>query len=286
MPKLSLKILACEIAQREINFASAQSPHLLDLEFLPVGHHDEPQKGRLDLQTRLEAVPAEKYDAILVGYGICSQMLNGLTARHTPLVIPRAHDCITFFLGSKERYERVFRQCPGTYYFTAGWIEFPQRKTLRQSGLGAFREMTEVIGNQASPFGLGQSFSDLVAKYGEENARYILEVTQRWADHYDRGALISFDCTAHLGLGEKVKCTCRKRGWRFEELPGDLGLLQRWLAGQWDDPSFLIVPPKHRVLPSYNERIIEAQPADLSATATEAARPLPIDHAPPCEIKS
>lgn len=259
-PKLSLKILACEIAQREICFAAAQSPHLSEVEFLPVGHHDEPRSGHRDLQARIDAAPAGRYDAILVGYGLCSLMLSGLTARHTQLVVPRAHDCITLFLGSKERYGQLFQSCPGTYYFTAGWLEFPQRKTVRKAGLGGLREMTEDIGSQTTPFGLEQSFADLVAKYGEENARYLLEVTQRWADHYGRGALISFDCTAQLGLRDKVKNICEKRGWQFDELAGDLGLLQRWLGGQWDDREFLIVPPQQSVYPSYNDQIIQARP--------------------------
>ncbi len=258
--KLSLKILACEIAQREICFAAAQTPHLLEVEFLPVGHHDEPRKGHRDLQARIDAVPAGRYDAILVGYGLCSLMLSGLTAGHTRLVVPRAHDCITLFLGSKERYSQLFQSCPGTYYFTAGWLEFPQRKTVRSAGLDALREMTDDIGSQTTPFGLGQSFADLLAKYGEENARYLLEVTQQWADHYDRGALISFDCTAQLGLRDRVKDICEKRGWQFDELAGDLGLLQRWLGGQWDDREFLIVQPQQSVYPSYNDQVIEARP--------------------------
>lgn len=257
-PKLSLKVLACEIAQREIGFAAAPSPHLLDLEFLPVGHHDEPRSGQRDLQARIDAAPAGRYDAILIGYGVCSAMIAGLTSRQTPLVIPRAHDCIALFLGSKERYERLFKACPGTYYFTAGWLEFPQRKTLRTGGLNAFREAADDVGNQTLPFGLENSLAELTAKYGEENARYLLEVTQSWADHYERGALISFDCTAPLGLRDKVERVCQKRGWRFEEMAGDLDLLRRWLAGSWDAREFLIVPPGQSVRLSYTDHIIES----------------------------
>ena len=120
-----LKIIACEIAFREICHIAAQSKHLLDLEFLTQGHHENPAAGRADIQQRIDAMPAGKYEAILLGYGLCSSILTGLTTAHTPLVIPRAHDCITFFLGSKERYQKMFASRPGTYYYTSGWLECP-----------------------------------------------------------------------------------------------------------------------------------------------------------------
>ncbi len=250
-----LKILACEVACREIGFAAAHSPNMVDMEFLPVGHHDDPQHGRLDLQARVNSAPEGKYDAILVGYGICNLMLNGLAAHRTPLVIPRAHDCITFFLGSKERYHQVFHACPGTYYFTAGWLEFPQRKARANGSQSAGEE----VGAQASPFALGKSYAELVAKYGEENARYLLEVTERWTQSYQRGLLIHFDFNQRLELREKVAEICRRHGWSMDELKGDLGLLQRWVDGAWNENDFLIVPPGQAVYPSYNDHVIEAR---------------------------
>src|SRR6476620_3424328 len=102
-----LKIIACEIALREIAFLAAQSPHLVDFEFLTQGLHDHPNLGRDEVQKRVDAIPEGKYDAVLIGYALCGNIIAGLRATHTPLVIPRAHDCITFFLGSKERYQQL-----------------------------------------------------------------------------------------------------------------------------------------------------------------------------------
>ena len=108
-----LKMIACEIAARELYYTAARSAHLVDLELLTQGHHDTPATGREAIQDRINAVPADKYDAIVLGYGLCSNILVGLTTRHTRLVIPRAHDCITFFLGSKARYQQCFADHPG-----------------------------------------------------------------------------------------------------------------------------------------------------------------------------
>jgi hypothetical protein len=250
-----LKLIACEVACREIGLTAAYSPHMIDMEFLPVGHHDDPKTGHKDLQTRVHSAPAGKYDAILAGYGICNQMLNGLTANHTPIIIPRAHDCITFFLGSKERYQEVFNACPGTYYFTAGWLEFPKRKARAQGGKAA----SEYVGAQVSPFSMGKSYAELVAKYGEDNARYLIEVTEKWTQSYQRGTLIHFDFNQALGLREKVAEICRQHGWTMDELKGDLGLLQRWVNGQWDAGDFLTVQPGQAVFPTYDQRVIEAK---------------------------
>ena len=132
-----LKLIACEIAVREFCFAAARSINIIDPEFLNQGYHDTPGKGREAVQQRIDAVPEGKYDAIVLGYALCSNILTGLTARHTRLVIPRAHDCITFFLGSKERYQECFEENPGTYYYTSGWLECTRRRcTAGQEGMG------------------------------------------------------------------------------------------------------------------------------------------------------
>ena len=81
-PSRLFKIIACEIAVREICHVAASSTNLADVEFLTQGHHDKPCAGRADIQQRVDAVPAGRYDAILIGYGLCSNMLAGLRAGH------------------------------------------------------------------------------------------------------------------------------------------------------------------------------------------------------------
>jgi Protein of unknown function (DUF1638) len=258
MPKADekfLKVIACEIAFREICHVVAQCRHVVDVEFLTQGLHDHPNAGREELQKRIDAVPPKKYDGILVGYALCGNLITGLRTAHTPLVIPRGHDCITFFLGSKERYQQLSESHPGSYYYTSGWLECLRRRGDRASLLDMrFLPSRAGLNTETEP-----AYADWVKKYGEERAQYLLEVMGQWTDSYTHGILIDFDFAKPLRLREQVSQICERRGWNFEQVPGDLQLLQRWLNGDWDNDSFLILQPGEKVEPSYDPSIIRAE---------------------------
>ena len=260
-----LRVIACDIAFREICLVAARSRNLTDLEFLTQGLHDTPTLGRKAVQERIDAVPAGRYDAILLGYALCGNIIAGLKAGRTPLVIPRGHDCITFFLGSKERYQQVAESSPGTYYYSSGWLECLRRRGEKSaSGSAQFLPTRAGLGGDVS-----SEYEHWVRKYGEEEARYLLQEMDRWTAHYTQGVLIDFDFTRPLRLDEQVKDICLQRGWQYGEIPGDLGLLQRWLDGEWDPENYLVVQPGETVVPTYAEGIIAAEPA-----APEGAAPI------------
>ena len=105
---MRLKLIACEIAFREICLCAANSRNVVDPQFLPKGLHDiETRDMVARLQEEIDGTD-EKYGAILLGYGLCNNGTVGLVARNAPLVLPKAHDCITFFLGSRRRYQEFF----------------------------------------------------------------------------------------------------------------------------------------------------------------------------------
>jgi hypothetical protein len=246
-----LKVLACEIAKRELEFAAARSKNVIALEFLPQGYHDDPGSGRDKIQKHIDAVAGNKYDVIVLGYGLCGKILAGIACRHTPLVIPRAHDCITLFLGSKERYQKCFSDQPGTYYFTSGWLECAARQKKGISWGGAASPA-----NSAN--NLRATYDRWVEKFGEEQARFLLEEMTRWAETYSNGCLIDFEFLRALDLPAKVKPICTEKGWTYNELKGDLSLLQSMLDGPWPDSEFLVVQPGQKVIPTFDERIIAA----------------------------
>jgi hypothetical protein len=251
-----LKLIACEVAFRELCYCAARSPNLIDLEFLSQGYHDNPEIGLRRLQDRIDQIEPERYEAILLGYGLCNNMLAGLAAGHTPLIVPRAHDCITFFLGSSRKYQELFSQHPGTFYYTSGWLEHRQRGGERPER------------RQGAGLGADKSFEDMVAQYGEDNARYLTEFMNAWTQHYSRGVFIDFPFSSHLDHRQHVQATCSAHGWEYEETEGDLGLLQDLLDGTWDDDRYLRVEPGQRLHPSHDHRILQIAPL--------APRPTPV----------
>jgi hypothetical protein len=122
---MRLKLLACEVLRREVTALIVDSPHQIDVEFLPQQLH---AIGRVRMKNRLSeyisAVQEDSYDALLLVYGLCSGGIAGLSADKIPMVVPRAHDCITFFLGSRQKYQDYFFANGGTYFMTTGWFEF------------------------------------------------------------------------------------------------------------------------------------------------------------------
>jgi hypothetical protein len=245
-----LKVIACEIAARELYHTAARSRNLVDIELLTQGYHDVPGTGRTEIQKRIDAVPAGKYDAIVLGYGLCSNILAGLTTPHTPLIIPRAHDCITLFLGSKERYQQCFTERPGTYYYTSGWLECPQRRANQGTMWGGASLPASASAS------LKASYEQWVQKYGEDQAKYLLEEMSRWTDAYSHGTLIDFDFAGPLNCEEQVRKICADKGWEYDQIPGDLRLFEKLVAGDWPEADFLIVRPGQKVVATFDEKVI------------------------------
>ncbi|OGV67030.1 MAG: hypothetical protein A2498_13215 [Lentisphaerae bacterium RIFOXYC12_FULL_60_16] len=242
-PRKRYRLISCEIFYREICSLIANSPVRCDVEFLPKGLHDlGVEKMRPRIQERIDAVTPDMADHILMGYGLCNNGIVGLTAGQIPLVVPRAHDCITLFLGDRARYRTCFEAHPGTYYLTSGWLE---------------RNDSESAGDEtvSQKLGLFLQYEELVQKYGEDNARYIMETMGDAVAHYDRVAYINMGLACETCFRDEARAIAAKRGWSFDELAGSMDLLRKLVYGDWDS-SFLIVPPGGRIAAAYDDGVI------------------------------
>ena len=240
MERKRLKFIGCEVIYREVCYLTAMTPHRVDVEFLRKGLHDLEIADMLaKVQATVDAADAEgRYDAILLGYGRCNDGLVGLTARRMPLVIPLAHDCITFFFGSREAYQAYFDANPGTYYKTSGWME---REDAWGGEAGYAQPAYGQPGVMAN-LGLAESYEALVEKYGEENAAFIAESTGHWMKNYTRYAYLTMGLWPEEDYVEQVRQAAKDRDWEFDLREGSLSLLEKLLFGKWDE-GFLIVPP-------------------------------------------
>ena len=240
-----MKLISCEIFYREFCSVVASSPNTVDAEFLPKGLHDIGSEGmRERLQCALDRVDDPRYEAVLLGYGLCNNGVVGLTAGKYPLVIPRAHDCITLFLGSADRYLDYFNSHPGVYFKTTGWIE-------RGKADGELSQLS--VGKV---LGVGQDYQELVARYGEDNARYLWAELGDLTRNYSKFAYIDMGLGPDASFEQQAREEAVQRGWKFEKLIGDLGMFRRLVDGIWDEKEFLVVPPGRQVMADYGEGLI------------------------------
>jgi len=232
-------VIACHVLWRELCYFAALSPNSCTFDFLRQGLHNTPEILRKELQAAIDRT-TPPCDAILIGYGLCSNGLEGITARNIPLVAVRAHDCITFLLGSKERYRAYFDAHPGTYWYSPGWIE---------------------SSSMPGPERVSHLLAEYTEKYGADNAQYLMQMEQAWMNEYSNAAYID------LGFGDNERFRAYTRdcaqwlGWHFDELTGDPSLIQRLFSGQWNSSDFLIVPPGHVIAASHDDTILCARPA-------------------------
>jgi hypothetical protein len=245
---LRIKLIACEILYRELCAAVARSINQVDVEFLPKGLHDIGAPGMsARLAEAVAAVDPQKYDAIVLGYALCSNGLVGMNAqnKNLPIVLPRAHDCITLFLGDRSRYLDYFQKHPGVYFKTSGWIE---------RGEGLNQQFQDSIARQS---GMTQSYDDLVAKYGEDNAKFLYEQLCDMTRNYTGIVFIEMGIEPDDRFERMARAEAAERGWKFEKLAGDMSLLQQLVDGPWDASRFLVIPPGGKVAASFDEEIIK-----------------------------
>jgi hypothetical protein len=241
------RLISCEVFYRELCHLVALSPHQIDIEFLPKGLHDigsAPMVQRI--QEVVDHVPPGQYQALLFGYGLCNNGIDGLQARDIPLIIPRAHDCMTLFFGSRKRYMDFFNDNPGTYFFTSGWLE-------RGEAEGDLRQLS--ISHR---MGMDATYDELVAKYGEENAQFLYEQLGSYGRQYRQATFIEMPVGPQEDFRRRAEEHAQEKGWRFTREQGDLRLLQMLVNGNWNEDEFLTVSPGERVAVTYDEGIITA----------------------------
>ena len=231
--RLKLKLIACNVFQREACWCLAKTTHLVDPVFVELGLHVNPAYLRERLQSLIDAEDAQdiRHDAILLLYGLCGNAAVGLQARRTPIIIPRAHDCATVLLGSGERYQAVFGDNPSRPFSSIGYLE---------RGSETYRTEGGYMG------GVGDTYESYVAQYGEDNAKYLWQTLHPVRE--DEPALfIDIPETSNPDALARARARLESDGegrvWKVED--GNIRMIQHLINGIWPEEEFLVVPPSH-----------------------------------------
>ena len=244
---MRLKIIACKVLFRELSLLAARSENTIDTVFLDQRYHDQPEGLRAKLQQKIieienEVAPpahspyarSHDYEAILLGYALCSNAIVGLRSSKYRLVVPRAHDCISLFLGSRRRYKQYFDKHPGTYWYTRGWME-----NVLMPGKERYQE----------------SYQHYSQQYGEDNADYLMKMEQDWLSKYDRCTFIEWADIPAEQHKRQARSASRYLDWAYDEQPGSSELLRDFVEGNWDN-RFLVIEPGRSIAPSFDEGVI------------------------------
>jgi hypothetical protein len=202
-------VIACRVMEPELDQALAEGGEEVEILYLDQALHRTPTKLLGQLQEKIDQV-ARTAPRIVLGYGLCSNGLVGITARQQGLFIPRCHDCIALFLGSPSHYQKVFREKPGTYYLTPGWIA-----------------------EKKDPLGILEEY---VPRYGRETAQWIIEEELK---HYTHIALIDTGVEEMAPLRVRAMENAAVLNKQYEEIKGSLDYFRELLRGPYTEEKFI-----------------------------------------------
>jgi len=210
-------IIACRCIEPELT-ALSPSENGVEIRYLDQSLHRTPHDMAEMIQEQIEEV--EDYaEEIILGYGLCSNGIVGVEAPRQGLIIPRAHDCITLFLGSRQAYFSAHNEHPGTYYLTPGWIA-----------------------ENKDPLGMLEH--DYVPRVGRETAEWALREELK---NYTRIVLVHAHGDDREALRKRGEENAEFLGMDFEEVESCDNYFRKLIFGPYEEDEFIKVGPGEKV---------------------------------------
>ena len=238
-------VIACEIMFREVSYCAAMSNHIIDTIFITKGLHDI---GAIEmnktLQREIDKVDVTNYDAILLAYGLCNHGVVGLTAK-IQMVIPKCHDCIAILLGSHQRYDEYFKNNPGVFFKSAGWLE----RDVHPNSTG---------NSITSNLGLLSSYESYLDEYDQETVDFLTESLGNWLKNYTGLTYIDTGVGNSRKYEEMTRTQAKEQALNFDMIEGNLRILHNLFDGKFDTDC-LVVPPNHKIIATNDETIIACE---------------------------
>ena len=240
---MKLKFIGCEVFVRSVCQECATSDNNITPEFTRKGEHEKVDKMRETVQKAIDDADKGDYEAIVLGYGLCGNGLDGIKAGRLPLVIPRAHDCCTIFTGSRKKFLEYFSDKFSAMWSSAGYME---------RGDEYFRES-----DANKMLGLDMTYEQAVESYGEENAEFIIESLKPKHEMNEIIYIKTGDPKDEEFL-KIVELKAKEENKELTIVEGNMGIIKKLLRGQWDE-DFLTVLPGQKIKAVYDhEKVIEA----------------------------
>lgn len=236
-----IAVIACDVLKDEIDYLTSGSDHIVSIQYLPMGLHDQPSLLLNELQGWLAVAENDpKAEAVVLIFGLCGNGTVGLSPRRVDLVLPRAHDCVTLYMGSAERYAAYQKAHPDAYYFTPGWM-----RGKRTPGPERLEELRR----------------DLSSRFDDpDDVEFLIETEKEQLARHGRAAYVDLGLPNRADYPEKAQSCAHWLGWKYDSLEGDPTLLIDTLAGNWDVSRHLIVHPGESIQPSHDARVAVAKP--------------------------
>ncbi|MGM0366851.1 MAG: DUF1638 domain-containing protein [Actinomycetota bacterium] len=234
--------IVCDVMKDELqNIKKGLASDNMDYIFMEQHLHDTPNKMRARLQKEIDKVD-DSYDRIILAYGLCSNGVVGLKSGKHQIVVPKVDDCISLFLGSKEKYVEEFKKDPATYYLCKGWIEYgsdPYRGYLVNTG----QEDKIPAGWIRNRERYGRR------KMDEETSRFLIAQMMR---NYNRVLLIDNDDLEEIHRKyalDMVDFLSEVLGKKIDlvEIKGSSELLKKLFGKDWKKDNFIIKDRQQKI---------------------------------------
>jgi len=242
---MRIKLIACDVFLRPISAIVATSPHTIDVEYVPMLAHNEPDTLRANLQARINAATIEQqYDLLILSYGLCGNATLGLTSP-VKMIMPRVHDCCAVFMGSKEAFAAEFCGKLSMRWCTSGYYE---RCYIDKGLTGDTSHRRETY----------PEYQALIEQFGEDNAQYIWDTMHPEIETPD-AAYIKIPGFEMPGHEAGFKSLVEAQGKTLRVLAGSVEYLQDLVNGPWEDERFLTVHPGEKIGAVYDmDRVVVA----------------------------
>lgn len=232
-----IKLIACEVLKREIEFIIKKDKLDIEIDYTKKESHNEPSNLQKEIQDIIDNTLG--FDYILLGIGLCGNSINGIISKNIPLIVPRAHDCCTLFLGNRHKMVEVFKENQSMPWGSTGYSEIGL-STRRDGDNGYYTE----------------EYTEFLNKYGEDNAKFLWDTLHPQRE-FESAIFIKTDETYDEKIYKKFANECK--GIDVKTVKGEMTIIEKLLNCSIDD-DLLLVNPGEKIVAKYdNEEIIVAK---------------------------